>query len=358
ASKIQQIFIVDTTPPSITPLTDIIVEAQSLNNNTAALTQAQATDAVAIDTITNDAPSLFSLGETIVTWIATDTSGNSANATQVVSVVDTTSPSIDPVADVTLEATSASENTVSLNPPVANDSISEVTISNNAPAYFEVGETIVTWTATDAAGNTATTNQKITLTDTTAPELAIPENIIIDATGIETIVSIGEATSVDLADPSPSISNDAPQTFSLGQTLVTWTAIDSFGNTASSTQTIDVQACGKPISYYNMIEGTQGEDVIVGTELPDLIFAHGGDDIISGDKGNDCIFGGEGDDIIFGDEGNDGLNGNEGNDIIKGQSGTDVITSGDGMDVIDGGDDNDSCVDINSSDGDLAVKCE
>ncbi|MFB5610368.1 MAG: HYR domain-containing protein [Nitrosopumilaceae archaeon] len=358
ASKIQQIFIVDTTPPSITPLTDVIVEAQSLNNNTIALTQAQATDAVAIDTITNDAPSLFSLGETIVTWIATDTSGNSANTTQVVTVVDTTSPSIDPVANVTLEAISASENTVSLTPPVANDSISEVTISNNAPAYFEVGETIVTWTATDAAGNTATTNQKITLTDTTAPELAIPENIIIDATGIETIVSIGEATSVDLADPSPSISNDAPQTFSLGQTLVTWTAIDSFGNTASATQTIDVQACGKPISYYNMIEGTQGEDVIVGTELPDLIFAHGGDDIISGDKGNDCIFGGEGDDIIFGDEGNDGLNGNEGNDIIKGQSGTDVITSGDGMDVIDGGDDNDSCVDIDSSDGDLAVKCE
>jgi hypothetical protein len=358
ASDIQQIFMVDTTAPTITPPSDIVVEAQSMYNNTVTLSEAQATDAVAIDTITNDAPSLFSLGETIVTWTSTDTSGNSANATQVISVIDTTSPSILSVADITLEATSANENQISLIPPSAEDSISQVSVTNDAPSLFSLGETIVIWTATDAAGNSASTNQKISIIDTTAPELTIPDNAIVDATGLETIVSIGEATSTDLADPLPSISNDASQTFSLGQTLVTWTAIDSFGNTASATQSIEVQACGKPISYYNMIEGTPNDDIIVGTNLPDLIFAHGGDDIISGDKGNDCIFGGEGDDIIFGNEGNDGLNGDEGNDIIKGQSGSDVITSGIGMDVIDGGDDNDSCIDANNSDGDLVVKCE
>jgi len=302
--------------------------------------------------------SLFSLGETIVTWTATDTSGNSANATQIISLVDTTPPSVLSIDDITLEATSANENQVSLIPLSAEDSISQVTITNNAPSLFSLGETIVTWTATDAAGNSASTNQKIIIIDTSAPELTIPDNVIVDAIGLETIVSIGEATSTDLADPLPSISNNAPQTFSLGQTLVTWTAIDSFGNSVSATQTIEVQTCGKPISYYNMIEGTPDDDILVGTNLPDLIFAHGGDDIISGGKGNDCIFGGEGDDIIFGDEGNDGLNGGEGNDIIKGKSGTDVITGGTGMDIIDGGDDNDSCTDTNNSDGDLVVKCE
>jgi len=357
-SQIQQIFIVDTTAPSITSPSDTVIEAQSMYNNTVTLTEAQATDAVAIDTITNDAPSFYSLGETIVTWIATDTSGNSANATQIISLVDTTSPSILSTDDITLEAASASENQVSLIQPSAEDSISQVTITNDAPDMFSLGETTVIWTATDAAGNSASTNQKITIIDTTAPELTIPNNVIVDATGLETIVSVGEAISTDLADPLPGISNDAPQTFSLGQTLVTWTAIDSFGNTVSATQTIDVQACGKPISYYNMIEGTTDDDIIIGTNLPDLIFAHGGDDIISGDKGNDCIFGGEGDDIIFGNEGNDGLNGGEGNDIIKGQSGTEVISGGAGMDIIDGGDDNDSCIDINNSDGDLVVKCE
>ena len=358
ASEIQQIFIVDTIAPSIIPPSDIVIEAQSMYNNTVILAEAQATDAVAIDTITNDTPSLFSLGETIVTWTATDTSGNSANATQIISLVDTTSPSVLSIDDITLEATSANENQVSLIPLSAEDSISQVTITNDAPSLFSLGETIVTWTATDAAGNSASINQKITIIDTTAPELTIPDNAIVDANGLETIVSIGEAISTDLADPLPSISNDAPQTFSLGQTLVTWTAIDSFGNSVSATQTIEVQTCGKPISYYNMIEGTPADDILVGTNLPDLIFAHGGDDIISGGKGNDCIFGGEGDDIIFGDEGNDGLNGGEGNDIIKGKSGSDVITGGTGMDIIDGGDDNDSCTDANNSDGDLVVKCE
>ncbi|HET6517815.1 MAG TPA: HYR domain-containing protein [Nitrosopumilaceae archaeon] len=356
ATKIQQISIIDTTPPTITPPSDIIVEAQSINNNTVTLIQATATDAVGLDTITNDAPSLFSLGDTLVTWIATDTSGNSANATQTVSVVDTTPPTIEPVTDVTLEATSARNNTVSLNPPKANDRISEVSVTSDAPSVFELGDTMVTWTATDEAGNSATATQKIIIVDTTAPELIVPDNVVIDATGIETVVPIGNATSEDLADPSPSISNDAPETFPLGQTIITWTAIDSLGNSASATQTVDVQACGKPISYYNMIEGTPGEDIITGTTLPDLIFGYGGDDIISGDKGNDCIFGGEGDDIIFGDQGNDGLNGNEGNDIIKGQSGSDTITAGTGMDVIDGGDDNDSC--ISNQDSDLVIKCE
>ena len=65
ANEIQQIFIVDTTAPSIISPSDIVIEAQSMYNNTVTLAEAQATDAVAIDTITNDAPSQFSLDETI-----------------------------------------------------------------------------------------------------------------------------------------------------------------------------------------------------------------------------------------------------------------------------------------------------
>jgi len=357
-TAIQQISVVDTTVPTITPPLDIVAEAQSMNNNTVSLVEPEVSDAVGVKSITNDAPSFFSLGDTIVTWTATDTSGNSANATQKVSIIDTTHPSIVPVSDVTLEASSASENQVSLVPPSAKDSVSDVKITHNGPSLFPLGETIITWTATDAAGNSATLNQKITIIDTTPPKLVLPENIIIDATGLETLVSIGSANSTDLTDAAPSMTNDAPQAFPLGQTLVTWAATDSLGNEVSATQAIEVQACGKPISYYNMIEGTPDDDIIVGTNQPDLIFAHGGDDIISGGKGNDCIFGGEGDDIIFGNEGNDGLNGGEGNDMIKGQSGSDIITGGLGMDMIDGGDDSDSCVDANKSDGDLVVKCE
>ena len=37
----------------------------------------------------NDAP-VFPLGETIVTWTATDSSGNSASAAQSITIIDTT----------------------------------------------------------------------------------------------------------------------------------------------------------------------------------------------------------------------------------------------------------------------------
>ncbi|MCH8975399.1 MAG: HYR domain-containing protein [Thaumarchaeota archaeon] len=357
-SAIQQIFIVDTTAPEITPPADIITEAQSMIGNIVAIGESHAIDSVEVRSITNDAPSTFSLGETIVTWIVTDSTGNSANATQLITLIDTTSPSIVQLGNMTIEATSQNENQILLVFPTASDTVSDVKITHDAPSTFSLGETIVTWTATDQDGNSASTTQTITVIDTTSPELTIPEDLIVDATGIVSIISVGQATSTDLTDPSPNITNDAPEIFPLGQTLVTWTAIDSFGNSISETQTIEVQACGKPISYYNMIEGSFDDDMIIGTNLPDLIFAYGGDDIISGEKGNDCIFGGEGDDIIFGNEGNDNLTGGEGNDIIKGLSGNDTITGGIGLDIIDGGDDIDMCNVSQASDGDLVVKCE
>jgi len=355
---IQQIFIVDTTAPEITPPADIITEAQSMIGNTVAIGESHAMDSVEVRSITNDAPSTFSLGETIVTWTAMDSTGNSANATQLITLIDTTSPSIAPLDDMIIEATSQSENQILLVFPTASDTVSDVKITHDTPSTFSLGETIVTWTVTDQDGNSASMTQTITVIDTTPPELTIPEDLIVDATGIVSIISVGQATSTDLTDPSPNITNDVPEIFPLGQTLVTWTAIDSFGNSISETQTIEVQACGKPISYYNMIEGSFDDDVIIGTNLPDLIFAYGGDDIISGEKGNDCIFGGEGDDIIFGNEGNDNLTGGEGNDIIKGLSGSDTITGGTGLDIIDGGDDIDMCNVSQTSDGDLIVKCE
>jgi len=358
ATATQTVSVVDTTAPEIIPPDNIVQEAQSVLDNVVLIGEAQATDAVSVGTISNDAPSVFSLGETIVTWFATDLSNNISNATQIITIVDTTSSTIGQLENLTIEATSSNENQVILEPPTNQDIISDTTITNDAPQYFSLGETVITWTVTDESGNSASISQTITVVDTTPPELILPEDVIVDATGFLTIASIGQAVSTDLTDPSPVVSNDAPEIFSLGETLVTWISADNLGNSITDTQKIEVQACGKPISYYNMIEGSFDDDFIEGTSHPDLIFGYGGDDIIIGGKGNDCIFGGEGDDIIFGNEGNDNLAGDEGNDIIKGNVGDDVITGGTGMDVVDGGDDNDMCVDSQNIDDDMIVKCE
>jgi len=357
-SSTQLVTIVDTIAPSITAPESIIVEAISEQENVVVLENSIVEDISEIDSITNDAPEVFPLGETTVTWTATDTSGNSASDTQLVTVVDTTAPNITQLEDITVDATSATSNQIELVLPTVDDAISDVTITNDAPDVYPFGETIITWSAEDESGNLSYTNQKIIVVDNSPPELEVSGDIIIDGTSLENIIEIDLPQISDIIDTQPIITNDAPEFFPLGETIVTWTATDTSGNSISSTQLVSVQICGNAPSYYNMIMGTANDDFLTGTSLPDLIFAEGGDDIIIGNNGNDCIFAGEGNDIVFGNSGDDNIRGNQGNDIIKGNSGDDIIKGGVGLDVIDGGDDIDTCIVIEEKNSDIVIKCE
>jgi len=358
ASATQTITVVDTTSPVLIAPESIIQEAINHEANPVRIGISEYTDIMEVTSITNDAPEVFPLGETIVIWTATDSSGNSASATQSITIIDTTLPTITSPVDVEVEATSMENNLVEFGFAEASDQVEISTITNDAPTVFPLGETIVTWTATDSSGNSASTTQTITVVDTTAPVITTPQNIIVDAVNTETLLEIGLATIDDIIDDSPIITNDAPTVFPLGETIVTWTATDKFGNTSSSLQTISVQTCGNDPLSYNLIVGSEEDDILIGTALSDLIFANGGDDIISGDKGNDCILAGDGDDIIFGNQGNDHISGQGGNDIIKGQSGEDFVFGGLGLDVIDGGDDIDTCKVIDEQSYDIVIKCE
>jgi len=354
ATATQTVTVVDTTAPGITVPNNIEVEATSVDN-IVEIGNPVYDDLVEIISVTSDSPDTFPLGETVITWTATDSSGNSATATQTVTVVDTTAPSVTAPDSIIIEASGAEGNLADIGLGSGSDTVEIISVTSDSPDTFPLGETVITWTATDSSGNSATATQTVTVVDTTAPELIVPEDVIVDRFSLENLVEIGAADTLDLVDVSPTITNDAPETFPLGDTIVTWNVADNFGNSNSFQQVVSVQACGQSLSSYNQILGTSEDDILIGTDAPDLIFALGGNDIISGGEGNDCIIGGEGDDIIFGNAGNDHLVGGEGYDIIKGNSGDDKLTGGLGFDVVDGGDDHDTSYDSAS---DIVIKCE
>ena len=234
----QIVNVVNTTPPSIPKPVSITVEATSLNNNTVQLNNPTAVDLQPV-TFTNNASKTFPLGKTTILWIATDASGNKANATQSVIVQDTTAPKIIPPTDVTVQALSLDDNTVSLGNATATDNVKVVSLTNNASKAFPLGKTTILWVATDEAGNKANTTQIVDVENTTPPKLTVPSNITFEATSLNNnTISIGNANATDIQPVT--ITNDAPKEFQLGKNTVLWIATDASGNSANATQIVNV----------------------------------------------------------------------------------------------------------------------
>jgi hypothetical protein len=163
ADATQSVEVVDTTPPSISAPADVTVEATG-STMQVDIGDADGNDLTGSVIISNNAPATFSLGTTTVIWTASDGSGNSATANQLVTVEDTTAPAITAPADVTVDATGPL-TTVALADPTATDAVGVATLINDAPSEgFPVDSTTtVTWTATDEAGNSSSTTQTVTV---------------------------------------------------------------------------------------------------------------------------------------------------------------------------------------------------
>ena len=108
-------------------------------------------------------------------------SGNQSTATQLINVVDTTSPQFVTPLSISLEAQNASSNSVEFDIPSVYDLVGVSSITNDAPEVFPLGETIVTWTATDESGNSSSITQLVSIVDTTSPAIQIPVSVIIEA---------------------------------------------------------------------------------------------------------------------------------------------------------------------------------
>ncbi|MEI6673846.1 MAG: HYR domain-containing protein [Verrucomicrobiota bacterium] len=237
----QKVIVQDTTPPTLTCPADVTVSA---NANGVATNVSLGTpvtgDNCSVATVSNTAPTTYQLGTTTVTWTVTDGSNNKTTGIQRVIVQDTTPPTLTCPADVTVSANANGVAVgVSLGTPVFGDNCSVASVSNNKPATYPLGTTVVTWTVRDSSYNKTTGTQQVIVRDTTPPTLTCPANVTVPVNSGSTAVGVSLGTPVTGDNCSVvSTRNNAPAAFPLGTNDVTWTVTDGSGNTTSGTQQV------------------------------------------------------------------------------------------------------------------------
>jgi hypothetical protein len=147
-----------------------------------------------------------------------------------ITVQDTIPPVIYCLNDITVEQTSAAGTPVTLiDPNVFDICDAAPTITNDAnTAIFPLGETTVTWTATDASGNSSVCTQKVTVVDTTPPTInsvtATPDTLFPTMCGMlnEVVVTVDADDICDVAPTSKIISVASSQAGSRWFTEPDW----------------------------------------------------------------------------------------------------------------------------------------
>lgn len=204
---------------------------------------------------------LFPVGTTTVTWTATAGDGATVTCTQTVKVNDTQLPAISCGAAISVNNDPGQCGAfVTCTAPTASDNCSVTSVAGvrndgrALTALFPIGTTTITWTATDASGNTATCTQNVIVTDNTKPTITCG----IALTAVNTPGSCGATITV----PQPTASDNCSVTsitgvrsdnlaltavYPKGVTTITWTATDASGNIATCTQTVTVTDNEKPV---------------------------------------------------------------------------------------------------------------
>ena len=216
-------------------------------------------------------PAIDVCGEDTFTYAAFDGTDPSANrATVTITVGDANAPLVTaPTPDPLIITVAAGTTSVPATDPAiaawlasatANDADEgPLGVSNNAPDNFPRGDTPVTFTATDSCGNvgSATATVRVVDAENNIPQVAAPtpDPLLVTAPLCATSVPqsatadnfagtivewLATATAEDLEDGVLSVINNAPASFPLNDTLVTFSATDSLGATGTAIATVRV----------------------------------------------------------------------------------------------------------------------
>lgn len=193
--------------------------------------------------LTNDAPSYFNVGSVRVTWTATDQFGNSDTMVQKITVIDNELPIVSiPTAILVTNDAGKCGAVITLSNPIASDNCGIASITNNAPVLFPAGTTIVTWTVKDLQGYVVTAIQNVTVTDIEKPKITAPANKTVTVSGSNSATNVILGTPVTSDNCGiKSILNNAPTSYPIGITTVTWTVKDNSDNVSTAAQTVTVR---------------------------------------------------------------------------------------------------------------------
>jgi gliding motility-associated-like protein len=214
--------------------------------------------------------SIFPVGTTLVEYEVEDLAGNTASCSFNVTVIDIELPTItcpEPVNTVAdMNECTVDGASVNLATPVTGDNCGVATVSNNAPAIYPVGTTIVTWTVVDVNGRENTCQQQVVVADTQAPIISscgVIGNLDVDAdAGVCTYTHSGNTWDVVATDNCTTITVEAELTgatvlsglttldgvtFNPGVTTVTWTVTDAAMNVSTCNFTITILDTEDPV---------------------------------------------------------------------------------------------------------------
>lgn len=244
------VIVNDEADPAITgcPSTDIIAVTNASCQAVVFWTDPTVVDNCSVTSwvSSHDPGDTFDKGTTLVTYTATDAAGNVATCSFKVIVEDNTDPVFTGcmASDIVVSADASCEANATWTAPVASDncSISNETTTHVPGSNFPLGTTQVTYTAIDDSGNTATCSFDVVVVDDTNPVIAGCQDVKATAgESCEAIVNWTVPVASDCSTVSVVSSHDSGDVFPIGVTAVTYTATDSYGNTASCSFNVFVE---------------------------------------------------------------------------------------------------------------------
>ena len=201
---------------------------------------ATATDSVdtAVEVVTTGAVNAAIAGEYTLTYTATDQAGNASSATRTVVVSDTTVPVVSLIGPATLVH---EQGTIYSDPgATAIDSVDgSINIVVTGSVGAAAGSYVLTYSATDSAGNGASASRTVIVSDSTSPTITLIGEATVNHEQGTTYIDSG-ATAVDTVDGVIAVTSSGSVGAGAGTYTITYSASDAVGNSAVAVRTVIV----------------------------------------------------------------------------------------------------------------------